>query len=248
MNSECKKPGLGLGVCIALGLIVSALILSLAAYRIAGSRQSVMVKGLAEKTLSADHARWQVRVEGSGKTLQEAFVQLRANRPLVEAFFVEHGFPAETQQADREYFNVMYKQDKDGRRTNEIDFYNATQLLSVNSSDVKLVEKTAAQIISLQEKGLPLHVADPEFLVSTLEQVKMSLISDATKNAFDRANEFAKTGNAKVGAMKSASQGAFYILPAQGDGGNNDYGGVYDKSTIDKVARVVVTIEYGLTE
>lgn len=62
-------------------------------------------------------------------------------------------------------------------------------------------------------------MANPEYLVSTLEKVKMSLIANATRNAYERASEFAKTGEAKVGTMKSANQGAFYILPARG--GNN---------------------------
>jgi uncharacterized protein len=76
----------------------------------------------------------------------------------------------------------------------------------------------------------------------------MSLIADATKNARTRATEFVKQDGVKVGVMKSARQGAFYILPV---GGNNDdidnnYGGIYDKTTIDKTARVVVTIVYNI--
>jgi hypothetical protein len=46
--------------------------------------------------------------------------------------------------------------------------------------------------------------------------------------------------------MRSASQGAFYILPAGASVEVNDYGGTYDKSTIDKLARVVVTIDYNI--
>ena len=116
------------------------------------------------------------------------------------------------------------------------------------SNDVQAVDKAAGQIVQLTENGVPIHVDDPEFLVSTLETVKMSLIANATRNAHDRATEFAKTGGAQVGAMKSANQGAFYILPAQGGGSNDDYGGSYDKSTIAKVARVVVTIEYAINQ
>lgn len=48
--------------------------------------------------------------------------------------------------------------------------------------------------------------------------------------------------------MRSASQGAFYILPARGARSDDEYGGTYDKTTIDKVARVVVTVEYALTQ
>ena len=57
------------------------------------------------------------------------------------------------------------------------------------------------------------------------------------------ADEFAKNGDAKVGTMRSASQGTFDILPANGSA-EDSIGGVYDKSTVKKIARVVVTIEY----
>jgi len=92
------------------------------------------------------------------------------------------------------------------------------------------------------------HYEDPAFLVSNLEDIKMSLIGAATQNAQRRADEFAKNGNVTVGAMRSASQGAFYILPAGASVDSSDYGygGTYDKTTIAKTARVVVTIDYNI--
>ena len=54
------------------------------------------------------------------------------------------------------------------------------------------------------------------------------------------------TGGAAVGAMRSASQGSFNIYADGGEGSSDDYGGVYDKSTIGKNVRLVVTIEYGI--
>lgn len=74
----------------------------------------------------------------------------------------------------------------------------------------------------------------------------MSLIGAATQNAKERAEEFAKHGGVTVGPMRAASQGSFYILPAGAETDVYDYGGSYDKSTIDKKARVVVTIEYAI--
>ena len=239
---------LGLGISIALGLVISSGIVSYTISRISGNKQSVMVKGLAEKPVSADRARWEVIVRGSGKTLPEAFAALRANRPVVQAFFREQGFADEQVEIGRETFEPLYRIDKEGRPTREIAEYIASQNLLLASNEVKRVEKAVGQIVSLQEKGLSLEVMNPEYLVSTLEAVKMSLIADATRNARDRASEFAKTGEARVGAMKSANQGAFYILPAQGGSNDNEYGGTYDKSTIDKLARVVVTVEYGLSQ
>jgi hypothetical protein len=72
----------------------------------------------------------------------------------------------------------------------------------------------------------------------------MSLIGAAMQNSRVRAAEFAKNGDVEVGAMRSASQGAFYILPAGANADVSDWGGTYDKSTVDKIARVVVTVDY----
>ena len=60
-----------------------------------------------------------------------------------------------------------------------------------------------------------------------------------------RAAEFAKTGG-KVGAMRSASQGSFNIYADTGSSEDDEYGGSYDKSTVGKQVRLVVTIEYGI--
>ena len=85
---------LGLGISIALGLVISSGIVSYTINRISSNKQSVVVKGLAEKPVSADQARWDVDVHGVGKTLAEAFAALRSNRPQVAAFFHEQGFAA----------------------------------------------------------------------------------------------------------------------------------------------------------
>jgi hypothetical protein len=82
--------------------------------------------------------------------------------------------------------------------------------------------------------------------VSNLEEVKMSLIGAAMRNSHARAEEFAKNGDVKVGSMRSASQGAFYIRPASANAAVSDWGGTYDKTTVDKIARVVVTVDYGI--
>ena len=49
----------------------------------------------------------------------------------------------------------------------------------------------------------------------------------------------------RIGTMLAASRGAFYIVPAGASSDVDDYGGVYDKSTLEKKARVE-TIEYAI--
>jgi len=165
----------------------------------------------------------------------------------LQSFFVEHGFKAENMQFGNKSSQPYYEEVNmgEGRINREFKGYMALQSLVINSRDIKKIEQAAKDAYILDEKGIAIE-QKPEYLVSNLEEIKMSLIANATKNAHSRANEFAKVGNVQVGMMRSASQGAFYILPESGSDDDSDYGGAYDKATINKIARVVVTINYAI--
>lgn len=124
--------------------------------------------------------------------------------------------------------------------------FNATVEYSIATKDLARLTAVYRAARKFKEDDQPVKYAEPTYLVSNLESVKMSLIADATKNAQARAEEFVKNGNGSLGALHSASQGAFYILAPGAESNDQDYGGTYDKSTINKNARVVVSIQYEL--
>lgn len=239
----------GFGALLALGMILSALILGYAAQKIGGAKQSITVKGVAEQPVSATHARWSITAYGGGDTPAAAFADLRRTRATLVKFLKEQGFTGKQLNQGLESYEVIYKKDEEGRNTDIVDRYRARQPLTVSSNNVQQIDSAARRIVKLDEQGLPINADGPEYLVGNLDDVKMALIAAATENANKRAQEFAKTGNATLGTIKSATQGTFNILSAQGGGQDGeDYGGSYDKSTIDKVVRVVVTVEYGLSQ
>ena len=125
--------------------------------------------------------------------------------------------------------------------------YTAKQTLTVSSRDLPRIQKALAALQNLKAQNEAYTFEQPQYLLSNLETIKRDLIAQATADAQVRAEEFAKSGNTKVGMMRSASQGAFNILSATStDNDDSDYGGTYNKDTIDKKVRLVVTIEYGI--
>jgi uncharacterized protein len=142
------------------------------------------------------------------------------------------------------HYQEIFIKDQPRQVQNGFDAYQSVRVLS---KDLTKITNANKALLQLRAENHPVTAQAPNYLVSNLEAIKMSLIADATKNARSRATEFVKQDGVKVGVMKSASQGAFYILPVGGaDDSDNSYGGVYDKSTIDKTARVVVTIVYNI--
>ena len=234
---------------LSLGFIASSGILAYALKNFNANNNSITVKGLAEKPIQADSARWEIYLQTNvaASSISEAYQLLDQRMKKLQGYFLEHGFkPADMQLGNKS--SESYYEDVeigDDRTRREFKGYIAMQNLVIQSKDIKKIEKASKNAYLLDEKGISIRQS-PEYLVSNLEEIKMSLIANATKNAHNRADEFAKVGGVKVGTMRSASQGAFYILPENGSDADSDYGGAYDKATINKIARVVVTINYAI--
>lgn len=233
------------GVVLALGMVASAAILG---QHLGGGKKTISVKGLAEKPIRADMAEWSVGVQVQGERFGDTLEKLRQSRPVVDEFLLRQGFtPDNLTEGDVEIAPRMVEETtpKGDTRTVQRGFTGSQRVL-VRSKDLARVASAHKAVLQLAAEGKPVVYDPPSYLVSDLETVKMSLIGAATRNAKQRADEFAKVGNARVGAMRSASQGAFYILAANANSDANDYGGAYDKTTVEKKARVVVTIDYGI--
>lgn len=237
-----------LGLLLAIGMASAAFILGVQAKRAVTGQQSITVKGLAEKPIKADAAEWTINISVSDPTQAGALQAVAKTRQVVESFLEKQGFTKDAWSVDVETIGPHYEEvfTKDQYRQVQRG-YEAYQNVRVVTTDLVKIEAANKAFLQLRAENQPVVAYAPNYLVSNLEEIKMSLISDATKNARSRAAEFVKQDGVKVGVMKSAHQGAFYILPV---GNNNDsdnhYGGVYDKTTIDKIARVVVTIVYNI--
>ena len=236
-----------LGILLAIGMSSAAFILGVQGKRAVSGQQSITVKGLAEKPIKADSAEWVLSVGVTELTQAEALDTLAVERKVVEDFLLKEGLAANTWAVDVETINPHYEEIfiKDMPRQVQRGF-DAYQTIRVTTKELNKVIAANKALLKLRAENHPVSASPPSYLVSDLENIKMSLIADATKNARTRATEFVKQDGVKVGVMKSASQGAFYILAVGGDAGDDSYGGVYDKSTINKTARVVVTIVYNI--
>ena len=236
-----------LGILLAVGMSAAAFILGVQGKRAVSGQQSITVKGLAEKPIKADSAEWTLTISVTQASQAAALEKLATERKVVEAFLTKQGLAAETWTVDVETLNPHFDEVFIKEVPRQVqNGYDAVQSIHVTSKDLAKITLANKALLQLRAENHPVNALPPSYLVSNLENIKMSLIADATKNARTRATEFVKQDGVKVGVMKSASQGAFYILAVGRDAGDDSYGGVYDKSTIDKIARVVVTIVYNI--
>ncbi len=235
-------------IIFSVALVIAAAILGYQVKQVGGGRETISVKGLAEKPVKADRAEWTVRIQVQGDTIASALARLRRERPELDGFLARAGFDKSALTESNESVEPNYEQveGRNGNMRSVQQGHVARQSITVNTADIDKIIAASRAIVQFEADGHPVVYGEPQYLVSNLEEVKMSLIAAAMQNSRTRAAEFAKSGDVEVGAMRSASQGAFYILAATGDQDVSDWGGSYDKSTVDKIARVVVTVDYGI--
>jgi len=120
--------------------------------------------------------------------------------------------------------------------------YIASQKMVVKSKNVDLVARSASNISMLGTKGILFEASEysspVSYLFTDLNSIKPKMLEEATKNAKESAEEFAKASGSSVGRIRRASQGVFSILPQDEIGNEHDF--------VNKKIRVVSTIEYWL--
>lgn len=230
-----------LGATLALGFAWSAYIISNAAVKVT-QKDTIRVKGSASRALTSDFAIWSGQVIVKAKTLDAAYLQLAAHRKKAETFIQKAGFKPQEIRFDSISIQENYKLDEKGRRTNELLDYQLFQNVEVSSPRVYEIEKLSRAFTELVKEGVVVRAYSPVFLVQKLDEYKMALLAEATRNGRERAEILARNCGGTVGRLLSASQGIFQVI-APGSSDISDMG-TYDKTTIQKELKAVVTLEF----
>ena len=240
--ADMKKTA-AVAAILAVGMVVSAALLSRLFIRV-NHEQEITVKGYAEKSVLSDRGKFYCACAARKMTMKGAYEELAKSRGLVLKYLKENGFdPGEI-----EVFNIdiqpIYRRNEKGNRTNEIEFYRASQNIGILSGKVDLVRKMSRKITELIREGIDISSTAPEFFVSNLDQIKLELIAKATEDGSRRARVLARESGGKVGALASARQGVFQITSPNSTA-TSGYG-IYDTSTIKKTVKAVVTLRYAI--
>ena len=228
---------LGAFLCIGLGLL--GYLISGSIIRIKALNRTVTVKGLSEREVPANIAIWPIKFSEAGNDLNNLFSKIQRNNSLIIQFLKNNGF------RDREISisapAIMDRQARGYADPNKIKFrYSGSSIITVYTGNVDSVRKTMKKLVELGKEGIAISGQDynskTEFLFTELNKIKPEMIEEATKNAREVAERFAKDSESKLGKIRHARQGQFSI-------NNRDSNTPYIKKV-----RVVSTVEYYLSD
>lgn len=236
-NGEVKSAFV-LGVFICLGLALLGYFIGSSAIKFKGFERSVVVKGLSEKEYPADIALWPITFTGAHNDLTTLYESMEKDAGVIIAFLKANGFGDD--EITTSPPNIMDKLAQ-GYEKARIEFrYSANQTITVYASKIDAVRTTMNQLADIGKQGVAFsdggYQSATEYLFTRLNEVKPSMVEEATMKAREVAEKFAKDSNSRLGKIKRARQGQFSITDRDK---NNPH--------IKKI-RIVSTVEYYLSD
>lgn len=225
------------GMFIMVGLVVLGLMIPRAVGKYRSYDRTVNVKGLCEKEVMADKVIWPVVYKVMADDIQSIYDQTDRNNATIKAFLESGGVDASeitvsVPQISDKYANEYGSNDRAFR-------YIATNVMTVCTDKVEVVLDLMSKQSELLKKGIVTggnSWENPvEFKYEGLNGIKPEMIEEATKNAREAADKFAKDSDSRLGKIKTANQGTFTIE-------NRDSNTPYIKKV-----RVVTSVTYYLT-
>ncbi len=214
-NNGCKnRNAFLLGGFFLLGLFVLGSSMVWAVKTAKSYDRCVTVKGLCEKEVSADNVIWPIVYKQGGNDLSALYRQVNEKNNVVIEFLKEAGITDAEITINAPTIENVRTQSYSNNHTYD---YIVTSIITVCSSNVETVKTLQAEQSKLYAKGVPVGTGDYSwqypivYSFTKLNDIKPSMIEEATVNARLAAEKFAKDSKSKLGKIKSASQGQFSI-------------------------------------
>lgn len=225
------------GLFVMIGLMVLGMMMPRAVDKFRSFDRTVNVKGLCEKEVKADKVIWPVVYRVMANDVQSVYDQTDSNNAAIIAFLKAGGIKdseitVSVPEISDKYATEYGSNDRAFR-------YIAKNVITVYTSDVDAVLALMSRQSDLLKKGIVTGGSNQwenpvEFKYEGLNEIKPEMIEEATRNAREAAEKFAKDSDSRLGKIRTANQGTFTIE-------NRDSNTPYIKKV-----RVVTSVTYYL--
>jgi uncharacterized protein len=204
----------------------------------------VEVKGLAEREATADLALWPLRYVATGADLDAAQAGITRSTRQVFTFLGRHGIDTSAVHLQALEVSDAFANRFSGERAGPR--FVIQQTVMVRSPNPEVVMAASQRVSELVAAGVVLSssgeygLGGPTFVFTRLNQLKPSMVAEATANARSAAEQFARDSRSPLGDIRHASQGVFVILP------RDQAPGVSEGGQLQKIVRLVSTVQYFL--
>ncbi len=235
-------------IIFGIAMVLSAIFLAKGYVDRKKPQGKIQVTGLGEVNFASDLIVWEGRFVAENKDLKIAYTLLKQNRALIKNYLEEKGIAS-----DKMVFSAVSTLAKSKRKYtakgdyigDEFSGYELSQSVKIESNEVNKIEKVSREITELLNQGISFYSNAPRYYYTKLSDLKIKMISKATKDARKRAENIAEFSGGKLGDLESARMGVFQIT-GQNSAENYSWGGAFNTSAKKKTASITMKLTYKL--
>ena len=231
-------PSFVLGFFIFIGLGTLGYFFKTAFMESKNLERTVIVKGLSGKEVLSNIVIMPIKLTRTSNNLESLIIDIDNDTNKVIKFLKDNGLKDEDIT-----LGAISIVDKMANEFSNQEFsirYLATKVVNIYSSEIEKVRALSGKLSELSQAGILFKTDDYdskiEYVYTKLNDIKPSMIEEATSNARAVAQKFAHDSNSKLGKIKKATQGQFEVISR-------------DKNSEHiKNIRIVSTVEYYLVD
>jgi len=228
---------------IGIALIISAIVFGSFYYfaQLANTKDVLSVTGSAKTKVTSDQAKLVVSLSRTAviSKLSLGYADIANDLALTKKLLEDSGIDSSI--IVESPVSMYQNYNKEGASEAS---YGLSQTITVQSSDVNKITEISKKVPDLASQGAIVSVQSLEYYYSGLPDLRVSLLSDAIKDAKLRAEKIAEGTGRKVGSVQEASSGVVQVLTPNSVE-VSDYGS-YDTSSIEKEVMVTVKASFRL--
>lgn len=231
-------------IILGISIILTAFVLANAYSNRNKNTNRIFVTGLGSTDFKSDLIVWNGTFIQRNKDLKKAYEGLNRDKELIKQYLISKGIKESQiifsavdidQDIESYYDNGKYKSVNKG--------FKLSQGLQIESKEVEKIENISREVTEIIQSGIEFYSRSPEYYYTKLAELKLNLIGEATKDAYNRAKLIADNSGSKVGSLKNATQGVFQII-AQNSSEDFSWGGSFNTDAKNKTATITIKLEY----
>ena len=229
-----------------ISIIISSFMLGNAYVNRNKTDGEIRVTGLGKLDFTSDLIVWEGRYVSENFNLKQAYINLEKDKEIIKNYLLSKGVSLEkiVFSAVNTSQNTRSNYSPDGKYIGEeFTGYLLNQSVQIESKEVTKVEKISREITELLNQGVTFYSESPRYYYTKLADLKIEMISKATKDARIRAEKISQQSGGEIGRLESAKMGVFQIT---GQNSKEDYswGGTFNTSSKEKTALITMKLVY----
>lgn len=218
-------------------IIISAIILGIFFYVGRKPEHTIKVTGYASKGFESDIVKWNLTITTSTSLtgISAGYKTLKSNLAILTTALTNYGIDPNAITIQPPSVNPLWE---GGRQVG----FSIRQSLTIISQNIAKIESLARSPDFIFEKEILLENSYLEYNYTRMEELKKELLALATQDALKRAQEIAKSAQARLGKIVSARQGVFQITEPYSTE-VSDYG-IFSTTTRNKEIKVTVSASF----